>query len=174
MLGVAIASFLLLLVVAYLIARPFLALPETEDPGVDQLLEDEERLLAALRELDMDFNTGKLPEDDYRKLRARRIAQIDATRQAIEKADVEAEEADVEVQTDETELETTEEVVPELAAASGNGSAPTDLDDELERAIAARKHVLEERPCPACGVPYHTEDRFCRSCGADLARAGTG
>ena len=143
MIPVAIGSFALLVAVVYLIARPFVApLRYTRDTTLEQLLADRERLRAQLRELDMDFETGKLGEPEYQKLRARRLQQIEATTLAMR------------------------ETVPD-----GQETSPGVPDEELERRIAARKHVLEElevRACQGCGEVIDPEDRFCRRCGADL------
>lgn len=159
MIGVALTSFLLLLAVVYLIARPYLApLRLARDASLEQLRDDRERLRAQVRELDADFETGKLAREEYERLRARRLQQIEGVTRRIR------------------ELEALEE---EAAPAPSTGS-PTgperelDLDQELERRIAERKRVLAELDaarCPSCGTPVEPEDRFCRRCGADLATA---
>jgi len=41
-------------------------------------------------------------------------------------------------------------------------------DDELERLIAQRRDAMAGATCPSCGTPTDPDDRFCRSCGADL------
>ncbi len=153
MIGTAIAAFVLLLAVAYLIARPFL-LPTRLERGVslEQLEADRGRLRAQLRELDMDFETGKLARDEYEKLRARRVQQIEATTLAIRDA---------------------QRLLEETPAPS----APLDraeLGRELEERIAARRRRLAEldaSACPGCGIAIDPDDRFCRRCGADLATA---
>jgi hypothetical protein len=145
MIPVAIVSFALLLAVAYLIARPFVVPLRYEgSASVEQLLADRDRLRAQLRELDMDFETGKLSRDEYEKLRGRRLQQIEATTHAIHEAE----------------------------PAEGGAEPPKGVDDDLERRIAARKRALEELEalaCPGCGNVIEPEDRFCRRCGSDLA-----
>lgn len=160
MIPAAIASFALLMVVAYLIGRPFVApLRYTRAASLQQLLADRDRLRAQLRELDMDFETGKLAQEEYEKLRARRLQQIEATTRAIHDA------------------ETTEEGRSGVRAeAAATIAAPEDLERELERRISERKRLLEEleaHACPGCGTTIDPEDRFCRKCGADLATAET-
>ncbi len=148
MIGVAVAAFLLLLAVVYLIARPFIApLSYAEDLSLEQLRADRERLRAQVRELDADFETGKLAREEYERLRARRLQQIEGVTRRIR------------------ELEPLEEPV-----------APTapELDRELEARIAERKRLLaalEAGRCPGCGTPAEPEDRFCRRCGAALTPA---
>lgn len=160
MIPVAIASFGLLMVVVYLIARPFVApLRYAQGTSLEQLFADRERLRAQLRELDMDFETGKLAREEFERFRARRLQQIEATTRAIHDA------------------ETSDEEVPNVGAGTA-GAAPNtqEFERELERRISERKHVLEEleaHACPGCGTTTDPEDRFCRRCGADLATAET-
>lgn len=160
MIPVAIASFVLLMSVVYLIARPFVApLRYAREVTLEQLHADRDRLRAQLRELDMDFETGKLAQEEYERYRARRLQQIEATTRAIHEAD-DTEEA------------------PALEAPPEGEEPPTaeDLEQELERRIAARRRVLEEleaHACPGCGTTIDPDDRFCRKCGADLATAET-
>lgn len=154
MIGVALAAFLLLLAAVYLMARPYLApLPEPEDLSVEQLRADRERLRAQVRELDADFETGKLAREEYERLRARRLQQIEGVTRRIR------------------ELEHLEEEAAEPAPVP---VPPEELERELERRIAERKRLLAEleaRTCPTCGTPTEPEDRFCRHCGAALAPA---
>jgi DNA repair exonuclease SbcCD ATPase subunit len=157
MIPVAIGSFVLLMIVVYLIARPFVApLRYTREVTLEQLHADRDRLRAQLRELDMDFETGKLAQEEYERYRSRRLQQIEATTRAIR----EAQDTDAGVPALEGEEPRTAEV----------------LEQELERRIAARKHVLEDleaHACPGCGTTIDPDDRFCRKCGADLAPAET-
>ncbi len=161
MIPVAIASFVLLMSVVYLIARPFVApLRYAREVTLEQLHADRDRLRAQLRELDMDFETGKLAQEEYERYRTRRLQQIEATTRAIHEA------------------EHTDEEAPALESQPGDEEPPTaeELEQELERRIAARKHVLEEleaHACPGCGTTIDLDDRFCRKCGADLATAET-
>jgi len=173
MIPVAIAAFGLLMVVVYLIGRPFvLPVRFAREASLEQFHADRERLRAQLRELDMDFETGKLAQEEHEKLRGRRLQQIEATTRSIHDA-------------------ATQEDVPTVGALDGdagqtrdasatNGevdeTTQEDLERELERRIAARKHVLEELEalaCPGCGTTIDPEDRFCRKCGAVLATAET-
>lgn len=159
MIGTAVVSFLLLLAVVYLIARPYLVpLRHPGEVSLEQLRADRERLRAQLRELDADFETGKLGHEEYEKLRSRRLQQIEAATRAIREA------------------EGLEEPLAEAARAEADdvGATEEDLERELERRIAERKQLLAEvepPTCPACGVGIEPEDRFCRRCGADLATA---
>jgi DNA repair exonuclease SbcCD ATPase subunit len=153
----AAAAFLLLLAVVYLLARPYLApLPPAREISLEQLRADRERLRSQLRELDADFETGKLAREEYERLRARRLQQIEAATRAIREAEG---------------LREAEGVAADAAAGAATDEQ---LERELERRIAERKRLLAEleaAACPACGTPIEPEDRFCRRCGAALATA---
>ena len=124
MIPVAIASFSLLVVVTYLIVRPFVApLSYTQEATLEQLRADRDRLRAQLRELEMDFETGKMAPEEYEKFRARRLQQIEATTRAIREAEPIDGEGAVEAPAAET---------PPMAGE--------DLDRLLEQRIEARKH----------------------------------
>jgi len=171
MVVVAIGAFLLLLVVAYLIARPLFA-PEApaEETEESKLVEEKERLLTDIRELDMDFATGKLTEQDYQRLRARSMAEAAAALKAIaESAEAEqatsgARGAEAAGHPDDFEdFEDTEDV-------EDVGSGPVaGVDDEIEREIAERKRAMQEHGCPGCGAVFEDDDQFCRKCGTRLA-----
>jgi hypothetical protein len=70
--GVALAA-----VVVVLVALPFLREPEARDDRLDAptaadeerlaLVEERDRALAALRELEFDHRTGKITDEDYRR-----------------------------------------------------------------------------------------------------------
>ena len=57
-----------------LVALPFLREPTTDDDALEQpddeliaLVEERDRALAALKELEFDHRTGKVTDDDYRR-----------------------------------------------------------------------------------------------------------
>jgi hypothetical protein len=135
----ATLSFLLLLVVVYLIARPFLV-PEVTETGRSDLADDRARLTARLHDLEMEYSTGKLADEDYRAERTARLGELDRTEEALDDLD-----------------------------ADGVETPLGGEDDPLEQMIAARRRALAAPGCPSCGDPCDTDDRFCRSCGTDLS-----
>lgn len=144
MLGLATISFLLLLTIVYLIARPFLV-PETDEGvGLAQLVETRDRAAAQLVDLDMEYSTGKLAQSDYDTRRARLQAELTQADQALDDA----------------------------AAAHDDELEPVD-DDELERLIAERRRELSQVACPACDALHDHDDRFCRVCGTELNEVST-
>lgn len=137
----ALLAFMLLLAAAHLVTRPFL-LPEPDGPGTEPekpaMAVEKDRLVEAIRDLDMDFATGKLGEADYRRLRARDTAEAARILQAL------AEQA-------AAEPSPPEPVAAEPPPPEPAGSVPAlafereldpGLDEELERRIAARRAAL--------------------------------
>ncbi len=100
-LGVAIGSLLAILAVV-LVARPLRAVEDDDgsDVPLADLLARRDTAYQLLRDLDSDYQAGKLAEDDYRPMRvqalaqaAEIVAQIDA-HQAAEPADEADDEAE--------------------------------------------------------------------------------
>ena len=152
MLFVSVGSFAVLLVVMYLVAAPAAREdPAEEEAEASALLARKERLLSDIRELDMDLVTGKLDEEDHRRLRAASLVDAADTLKALE---------DV-------------ELASSLMAASAESDTvdPIDVDDDarLEAWIAARKGELEAPACSSCGSVCDADDAFCRRCGAELS-----
>jgi hypothetical protein len=89
-LGVALAA-----VAVVLVSLPFLREPEALDdrldaPSADQahhlgLVEERDRALAALKELEFDHRTGKIVDDDYRELLGPLRRQAAAALRAIDR-----------------------------------------------------------------------------------------
>jgi hypothetical protein len=89
-LGVALAAAAVVLV-----ALPFLREPVTEDDRLDAptadesrhlgLVEERDRALAALKELEFDHRTGKVGDDDYRELLGPLRRQAAAALRAIDR-----------------------------------------------------------------------------------------
>jgi hypothetical protein len=91
--GVALAALVVLLV-----ALPFLREPATDDDRLDApseaeetqlgLVEERDRALAALKELEFDHRTGKITDDDYQRelgpLRRSAAAALRAVREEPE------------------------------------------------------------------------------------------
>jgi hypothetical protein len=151
--AVGIGSFVLVLAVAYLVGRPFLV-PEADGREGAQLDDDRRRIAAQLRDLDMEFATEKVAEDEYRTQRASRMAELDAAETALAQLRTAERDADAAGPFDEADV-----------------AAP--FDDAIEARIAARRRALERSACPACGVEIGGDDRFCRSCGTELSQPET-
>src|SRR3990170_2563532 len=152
MLVATVGSFVLFLFVVYLIASPATRRdPVEEEAEASALLARKERLLSDIRELDMDLVTGKLDEEDHRRLRAATLVDAADTLKALE--DVEGADS------------------LEGASAESQAVDTIDVDDDvrLEARIAARKREIEASACPSCGAVCEAADAFCRRCGAEIS-----
>jgi hypothetical protein len=91
--GIVLAA-LLALGCVLVVALPFLREPETEEDRLNApdevtqrrlaLVEERDRALAALRELELDHRTGKVSDEDYRALHASLRRQAAASLAALE------------------------------------------------------------------------------------------
>jgi len=180
LLGVA-----LLLVVAFVVARPLLdrtGLHEHEPGPADELLGEHERVLAALRDLDFDHAMGKLVEDDYAAQRAALLAQGAAVLKQLDQvapgatAPTAARPADEGVEAEIERAVARRRARPAAptspAAPSASGDADS-VDAEIEARVAERRQaaVPPARFCAQCGHGVGPNDRFCGACGAPLAAA---
>jgi hypothetical protein len=76
-LGVLV-GFALALVAAIVVTRPLLRAPPDaliDETGLSDLVARREAAYQVLRDLDSDFQIGKLAEDDYRQMRVQSLAQ---------------------------------------------------------------------------------------------------
>ena len=69
-----VLAALLVVACVFFVARPFLRDPERREPPLEsgherlRLLEERDRALGALKELEFDHRTGKISDGDYRAL----------------------------------------------------------------------------------------------------------
>jgi predicted RNA-binding Zn-ribbon protein involved in translation (DUF1610 family) len=114
---------------------------------------DEQRLaaLTALRDLDFDFQVGKVSEDDYTSLRARLVAE--AARNLQDDKDDEI-----------------ESLIQARKASKGKAAACAHCGETLEAGIHFCPHCGEtvKDTCPSCGKNIKAGDLFCSSCGMQV------
>ena len=157
--GSLLLGFALLLLVAFVVARPLVekqGLSEKRLGLAETLAAQRDALLNALRDLDFDYATGKITGEDYAPRRARLVAegaallkQLDAlTGQAVTRAEDKAEQA-----------------------IRARRQSATNEEDAIEAAIAARRRtpVVEGLTCHACGASAQAGDKFCPECGIALS-----
>jgi NADH pyrophosphatase NudC (nudix superfamily) len=142
------------------ISVPFVAKPFQKVRGkkpatpVKQVDPDEQRLaaLTALRDLDFDFQVGKVSEDDYTSLRARLVAEAAQYLQDDKNDDIEA-------------------LIQARKASKAKAAACAHCGETLEAGIrfCPRCGTAVEDSCPSCGKNLNAGDVFCSSCGTQLA-----
>ena len=167
----------LLIPVALFISRPLFERKATsvsdQELEVSSLLAERDRVVTTLQELDLDYNLGKIPAQDYPLQRtallqhgADVLRKLDAN-QALSHAAPAEDRLEVAIAARRAGL-TAQSVG---ARKNGNGVPPIP-DDDLEQKIASRRRLRQEKAggfCPKCGRPVQVSDRFCPKCGATLA-----
>lgn len=158
LLGVALA-----VLVGLILARPLLQASREEQGRLSQrqlLLAEKEAILAQIRDLDFDHDTGKMPDEIHQHQRA----------QLMNKA------ADILKQLEQLAGKTP---LPTVPAVDG---AADDVDVDIEAAVArlrqTRQGQIAPKPrlastngggfCPQCGSRFDAGDNFCVSCGHKL------
>ena len=113
-----------------------------------------EVVLAALRDLDFDFKTGKVSEEDYSPLRAQLMAEA---AQYIEAEQKEAEQLEALIQSHRK--------IQKQDAKCEHCGAPMAADQHFcSKCGSAASREL----CPSCGKKIQADDLFCPSCGTKL------
>jgi hypothetical protein len=171
MIGIGLAAFALVMVVSYLVAKPFLA-PEVVGRRSAQVLEDRARAISQITDLEMEFQTGKLAAEEYESLRADRLGELELAEATLARLEDElragelrhGDDVGVSASGDDDEADETDET---------DEADEADEADELERRIETRRRALADSGCPRCSAAADVSDRFCRSCGAPLEAAET-
>jgi hypothetical protein len=184
----------LLFLVLFVVARPLVegqGIRERKPGPIDELLFERERILLALRDLDFDYATGKLVDEDYTGPRAELVARgAEVLRQLDALGAGPGARSGADLEEDEIERA--------IAArrARPQPAAPAPADDDIEAAVAARRirptapaaerraardaagtdgaahqAATAERACAECGTPARPGAVFCAVCGAALPLA---
>ena len=136
---------LTLLVVAF-IARPLAErrsrLVTPEEHRLSGLQAERDKILAMIREVEMDHAMGKIPDGDFETQRAALVARGSSVLREIDAQ----------------------------AGASASPAAADDLDAAIEAAVTARRAPAGGGKaagfCTTCGQAQQAGDRFCSRCGA--------
>ena len=123
--------------------------------ALETLLSQRDAAYDALRDLDLDFQTGKLSETDYNALREKYKSRAAIILQQIDAAQ-------------RQQSETLEKEIAEMRAAKHAQAIATEPEpDDLEKEIAKRrgKHLASNNACQNCGAPLKPQDQFCAKCG---------
>ena len=151
-----VAAGILMLAIAVLaVAYPLFQKPTAPsqpadafpDEGLAELMARRDATYAALKELDLDHEMGKLSPADYQALRDGYQARAVAILQELDSRQ-----------------------------AAVQGAEDRALEQEIEPEIVPRKRRRRRRDlatCPECGLAFEPGDRFCRRCGTELRKEGT-
>jgi hypothetical protein len=174
-LGSILLILALIILVGAFVSRPLFenrsSVVSKEEQSYSALLAEKDRILNALQEIDFDFSSGKVPEDDYSAQRTLLMQKgVDVLRL------LDNFETELSAQNDGDRLEAAvvghrNSRLPLPAVIAENGGNGTPQDDELEVLIANRRRGRQEKAagfCPTCGQPVQKSDRFCAKCGVTL------
>lgn len=113
-----------------------------------------ESVLAAVRDLDFDFKTGKVSEEDYQSLRAQLMAEAAQYIEMEKKGDDQLEEM-IQVR----------RAVKQQGSKCPHCEAPVQAG---QRFCSKCGSEVNTELCPSCGRKIQAGDLFCSSCGNKL------
>ena len=145
--GIALVIGVIAYVAKPLFKRPPRGMHIRDAGGARQahLTHQRDAIYALIRELDVDYQTGKILEQDYRSLRERYVTEGVSVLKQLDA----------------------------LPATDGRSALENEIEEQVlamrrrqPTDRASRRTVVEH--CTQCGHPADPEDRFCARCGAPL------
>jgi RNA polymerase-binding transcription factor DksA len=127
---------------------PHAGIPKPMTPR-ERLLAEKIGVMARIRDLDFDVETGKIPQSEHQHLREPLLARAAALLQQIDEMDSRLEK----------------KIASRRVTTTADRHSSTRFDDEIEAAVARRRRG---RFCTQCGQAAAAEDRFCAGCGSKL------
>ncbi len=160
-LGSVFLILALFLLVAYSVSRPLLAsdrattalVLDRENHEISTLLAERDRILKALQELDIDYEMGKIPTENYSPQRSLLVANGAEVLRKLESLQSEPERKNA------------------ISEPRDKNLPETFPDDDLEVMLANRRRIRQEKSagfCSKCGAPVLRTDHFCPGCGAKV------
>lgn len=158
--GALLIGMAILLLIALALADPWvrrrsrLGTEAQSGAGVEPQAGDGKEILYALRDLDFDYQTGKVTESDYGTLRSRLLAEA-ASSLTAEDEDRQAADAQV------------ERPAPANRKHSGGHNRCPQCGTRVEREhrFCARCGTSLLTSCESCGSALPVQDSFCSACG---------
>ncbi|MFH1647353.1 MAG: zinc ribbon domain-containing protein [Chloroflexota bacterium] len=148
------------LFVAYPFFRSKPEHPATEDGGdggLDDLRSRRDTTYSMLKEVQFDYQSGILTEEDYKDLETRYKARAITLLKDMDGLAA-AESGDDEI----------EKRVRALRRTANAPKEKGDIEDEIEKRVRALRRKNEPAVCPGCGEKRPEGARFCPSCGQSL------
>ncbi len=152
--------------VVWPILRPVRSKPAAlaADPILAELLAKRETALRAVKDLEFDYQTGKVSNEDYpaydRALKEQAVAAI----QAVDDYQGRQQQATAEHRAELDAALEAEIATIRGTAAAGNGRPGG--------ATAGSPDAVSPKFCPQCGQPTQPGGRFCANCGSALTPVG--
>ncbi|CAN5394579.1 hypothetical protein BH10CHL1_BH10CHL1_12680 [soil metagenome] len=158
-LTIAIALLLAILAIGFVawpLWQPSTALRLDDDSPLTELIQRKDSVLLSIKELEFDYQTGKLSLEDYQRLDQRLRQQAIGLLRQLEK-----------VAPDSVALET------ELEAAirQQRQTVSRPAEERQPEGTKLSPPVRQQRFCAQCGAPTAASANFCAICGAPLHKA---
>ena len=189
---VALIGLAMIVIVAAYVAHPLVvrtrikAAASFGDSPRDKLMAERNALYATIRDLDFDFQTGKLLEADYRTMRDKYTTRgVEILKELEAMSEVGGRKSEVRGWRSEVggqKAEVVDEI--EVTVQARRKAKPVQVasvEDEIEAAVRARRqssipntqYPIPDLKCPNCGRPVDSSDRFCGKCGASVTVEAT-
>ena len=124
-----------------------------EDEKLEELRSERDTTYSMLKELEFDYQSGILTEDDYKELEARYKRKAISTLRDIDST--------ARGDATEDEPDEIEKQVQQLRKSKGKPSGRT-------------SQAMTKKFCSQCREEVNEKDKFCASCGANLGSGGGG
>jgi len=179
--GLAIAVIVVAYIAQPLVIKTHVKTAAQESPR-DKLLAERDTLYTTIRDLDFDFQTGKLLEADYRVMRDKYTARGVEILKGLDALGVDHPPPTADRSRRQAiAIDEIEAAVSARRKGKSQVAGRMTGEDEIEVAIRARRQPqTDARPsavgghdCPSCGAPFDPADRFCAKCGAALTMEAT-
>lgn len=177
--GSLLLGVTLLILVGLFLARPFLLANARYDRQKSQrqeLLAQKEAVLARIRVLEFDYETGTILEADYQQQRQEMVAeaagilkQLDELPSgAVETAPTNGVEREIETAVAQLRRRQLRPAAPAPVKASPKTSTPVRASDGKLKVANGRANF-----CSQCGQPVEQGDNFCAYCGHQISQPQT-
>ncbi|MFN2188653.1 MAG: zinc-ribbon domain-containing protein [Candidatus Promineifilaceae bacterium] len=173
--GSILLGLALLVLVGMYIARPILTPSVQAQPRESrykELVLAKESALIQIRNLDFDFQTGKIPEDLYEPQRAALVEEAAAILKEIdgyEQAAMSGAAAGtVELKSEPEPADIDADIEEAVRRIRQSHRAPSTVPPVGKPLSAGSSPGGETSFCPQCGEPAEPDDNFCVNCGAKL------
>lgn len=134
----------------------------SEDENLQELHSKRDTAYSMLKELEFDYQSGILTEEDYQDLEARYKRKAISILRDVDGLENGAGEDEIEKQVLRQRRKGRLR-----AGAIADLRKGTEAEDEIEKQVRELRRG-KGRFCSQCGVRYQDDDRFCSSCGANL------
>lgn len=114
-------------------------------------------IYSAIKDLELDFESGKIAEQDYQQGRLKFLQEVAGILKQIDALSGDF-ESRLDAQVDA--LLTQDDLITE--------DLRTDARNEIQAQLAVFETATSNYACPQCGHPYEIGDTFCTQCGFSL------